>query len=619
MERRKFLQKTAKTGIALATTSLVGYGGSAASNPSRTTKPNILFIIVDELRFPRVFPKGVSDAAGFLKEFMPNTYSLWSGGVKFAGHYTAATACTPARGTLVTGLYAQQSWLLTTILSDPTTKVSQQPVLNRAYPTYGKLLRTLGYQTPYVGKWHLSIVHARGNALDAYGFDGMTFPDPTGVNLQGTVGNPPEYLNDEDIANEAARWLRRRRSSDAPWCLTVGFINPHDKEFFPAGTEFETFNDLFTSTQTNPNGYSQFINYSVSAPNSDPLKEPPSLPYPPTPRNWESADRIMKNKPALQTSARNLQQAIWGGVSDDSKVTGFTIVALPTNPNLPPLSPPDGICQAPFSYWKRSLDSYTQIMKIVDGRIGEVLAALPDEVAENTVIVFTSDHGEYASAHGFVSGKAGSAYDEVFNVPLIVFDPTGRFTGDIGTIRTGLTSSVDILPMLVSLGNGGSNSWMTGDYAQIYGKRHDMLSMLKSGAAPGRQYVVFTYDEVVPDIYNSNNARGHIIGVRSAQNKLGAYSDWIPLTTDIEGLSELEYYDYTKPHGLLELDNDKNNPNAVNLYQTLLADILPNELRAPLPSSLTGPQTVSKSLYVLYVQLINALTSGDLPFRIGDI
>jgi len=56
---------------------------------------------VDELRYWRVFPKGIKNVGEFLREFMPNTYhSLWVPGVKFAGHYTAGTACTPARGTL---------------------------------------------------------------------------------------------------------------------------------------------------------------------------------------------------------------------------------------------------------------------------------------------------------------------------------------------------------------------------------------------------------------------------------------------------------------------------------------------------------------------------------------
>src|SRR5215475_14995866 len=183
--------------------------------------------------------------------------SLWVPGVKFAGHYTAGTACTPARGTLVTGLYTQQSWLLATILDSPTTTVSEQPVLNRAYPTYGKVLQQAGYQTPYIGKWHLSIPHRdpMNEALTAYGFEGMTEPDPVGNNLEGTIGNLAEqagFISDSQIASQAVNWLQERQPGEAPWCLTVGFINPHDKEFFPAGTEFQTFTNLFSSPSYNP-------------------------------------------------------------------------------------------------------------------------------------------------------------------------------------------------------------------------------------------------------------------------------------------------------------------------------------------------------------------------------
>src|SRR3954454_17701195 len=124
MERRDFLRSI---GIA-ATGALAGTGASprpgfaldAAGDPVAGPKPNILFILVDELRFPSVFPAGVNNVGDFLLRFMPNVYSrLWTQGVKFGRHYTAASACTPARGVLITGLYSQQSWLLLTLTNQP--------------------------------------------------------------------------------------------------------------------------------------------------------------------------------------------------------------------------------------------------------------------------------------------------------------------------------------------------------------------------------------------------------------------------------------------------------------------------------------------------------------------
>ena len=421
-------------------------------------------------------------------------------------------------------------------------------------------------------------------------------------------------------------FLKERKPGDGPWCLTVGFVNPHDKEFFPAGTEFLTVSNLFNGHKYNPDGLAQFIDFKAGPPKypwgRNPLKSPPSFGYPTTPPNWESADQIARNKPSTQTFARLFQEAVWGGVSDDSGATDFSIVEYPTNPNFKPFVPPFGVAKAPYSYWQRSLDCYTQIMTILDDNIGSVLDALPRQVADNTVIVFTSDHGEYAGAHGFVSGKAGTCYEEVFNVPLIVFDPTGRFTGDIPTIRTGLSSSVDVLRMLVSLGHNGSQSWLTGDLAAIYGQRLNLLPMLQSAGAPGRPYVVFTTDEPTPTVYNFNNSPGHVIGLRTPDAKLGVYADWVTGTTDIKLDSiQLEYYDYQTSDGRLETDNRKNDPAAFALLNALLTNVLPNELRAPLPSTFIPAQTIAKTRYLTYVGPSTSSMHPICPYRsaISDV
>ena len=100
MDRRSFFKSATATGAALAATGLLSNQSKAQGGPP----PNILFILVDELRYWRVFPGRINTVDEFLREFMHNTYELlWQPGVKFAGHYTAGTACSPARGTLVTG------------------------------------------------------------------------------------------------------------------------------------------------------------------------------------------------------------------------------------------------------------------------------------------------------------------------------------------------------------------------------------------------------------------------------------------------------------------------------------------------------------------------------------
>jgi arylsulfatase A-like enzyme len=615
MDRREFLKTSAAAAAAASTSRLL----HAQDWRVRGPKPNILFILVDQFRFPTVFPKGITRVDEFMATYLPSIDWLWRHGVKFGNHHCAANACTPSRGVMITGLYAQQSWLVQTILSTPTAKHALQPSLKPAYPTYGKLLRAAGYKTPYIGKWHVSIVPNPPN-LENYGFDAMTWPDPTGSNLQGTYGDEKHgFHNDAYSADQAAHWLTTPANIKAsPWCLTVSLINPHDKEFFPAGTEFQLFTDLFEDSSTNPAKLGQFVPYPGNGPQVpyavDKLKSPPSYGYPFVPPNWESrADLIAHDKPSTQILGHDFQQGVWGGVTDDRDRDYFTVDEYPKK------SLKLGIGKAPFRYWQRSLDSYTQIMQAVDKQIGKVLRALwslPDSVRENTVVVFASDHGETASAHGFVSGKLTTCYDEAWHVPLFVVDPSGRFTGDVADVRTRLTSHVDLLRLLVSLGNNGSSEWLnrSPELFKLYGRRHDMIPMLKSDDAPGREYVLYSIDESAPGYYNFNDAPSHIIGMRKEESKLGVYVDWPPLSTRLKPGALLEYYDYTTDDGRLELVNTANGQSKAQAQQAfalLQSDIIPNELRAPLPASLRLPQAVAREEYLLYKEFLDHLPSGS--------
>ena len=658
MDRRDFIKSA---GIA-AGGALAGAGLSSRSSHARAAdavpgpQPNILFVLVDELRFPSVFPSSVTATDPlravdqFLAQYMPNVHALWQSGVKFGSHYTAASACSPARGVLISGLYSQQSWLLQTIKDGlGTSEVSPTPPLNPVFPTYGKLLRAAGYATPYIGKWHASLPKkspppsfedpsSDPELYEDYGFDGRSYPDPDGANLQGTVGDhntyptsgggvDGPYLNDQDIRDQAVQYLGARRSGDRPWCLTVSFINPHDQQFFWAGTEFQNYNNLFAA---NPS-FSPVVPYNVAPPgpvvdpNNNPLQNPPSLGYPTLPPNWESASSIQTSKPSLQSFVRTFSDAVWGGVADDPGQSEFTLQPYP-NPNGVPKLANKSIGYAPYNYWQRCLDSYTNVMGIVDQRIGEVLASLPAEVSQNTIIVFCADHGEYAGAHGFVAGKVGGCYEEPFHIPLIVVDPSGRFTSDIDTVRTGLTSSVDMLAFLVSLGHNGSRTWMTGLLDQIYGQRHDMISMLRSASAPGRPYVLLATDEIVPGYFFYNGPPPlHVAALRTQGAKLGTYSTWNPVTGQIlPGSTQVEFYDYATKEGMLELANTPGDPRAQPLLDLLLNDLIPNELRAPLPGRYGVAQTASKAAYLLFQALLlnlpgtgNTSTEDDLRNLLG--
>jgi arylsulfatase A-like enzyme len=618
MKRRDFIKSTTAVlaGASLSRgfskpAALTAGGGTDVPGP----QPNILFILVDELRYPTVFPGDIKTPGEFLKNFMPNVHSLWTPGVKFDKYYTAGNACTPSRGVLITGLYSQQNWLITTILSTPYPRQPPpvQPVLNPLYPTYGKLLRAAGYRTPYVGKWHVSVPPRGEGALIQYGFDYFkSYYDPTGANLQGTYGDEHRgYHNDHYVVTQAIDWLQTQRPERQPWCLTVSLVNPHDREFFPAGTEFRTYNELFLND--NPNDLKQIAKYPGDGPvvpwHINALKSPRQVGYPAVPPNWEDADSIRKNKPRTQNFFREFQQGVWGGITDDRSQANPVIVPYRTLPDQN-----FGVLKMPYSYWERGLDSYTQIMQIVDGEIGRLLNAVPENVKENTVIVFTSDHGEYSGAHGFVQGKMGTVYEEAWRVPLIVSDPSGRFTGQVHQIRSGFVSSVDLSTLLVSIGNNGSRDWMNNKFlgvplSEIYGNRLDVIPMLQSADAPGRPFVLYATDEIVPNFYNPSRAPTHVLGVRTEDTKLGFYDDWFPGTSKIIPVPDverdLEFYDLSTPEGALEIDNTAaSDPRAKDEYQKLINYIIPNELQEPLPGVLGIAQAASKAGHLAYREII---------------
>jgi len=606
MDRRDFLKKASAGGLGLA----LSKPFAAAAQPRVDPPPNILFIMLDQMRFPSEFPAGVKTAGQFLERFMPNTHRLWRNGVKFAQHFGASSACTPSRGVMVTGLYSQQTWLMQTLTNGPNSKVSIPPILDPAFPTYGKLLRQAGYQTPYIGKWHLSLMQAN-KPLELYGFTGMTKPDPTGANLQGAVGDPDRgLLSDEHIADQAVAWLGARTASEQPWCLTVSFINPHDHEFFWAGSEFQTFNNLFNGqTELRPFSYYSTNNGTdyppVVAWEDNMLKDPPSYGYPAVPSNWESTKQLQTRKPAAHEFVRTFSDFVWGGASEDPNQTAFTIEPYPGMDGY-------GIGMAPYSYWQRNLDSYTQCLEIIDVQIGRVIDALPADVAGNTVIVFTSDHGDYVGAHGLLTNKAATGYDEAFHVPLIVVDKTGRFAGDIGTLRRELTSHVDLLNLLVSLGHNGSQAWLAGRIGQIYGGRHNMMPMLQSAEAPGRPYVVFATDEMVQPAYIYNDAALHIVGMRSSTEKIVTYTKWRSFTAHpLPQSLEVEFYDYATARGRAELENVPDDPRVPALLAHLRNHVIPHELRARLPGPYRFIQDRARQEYLEFAYLIENPPDGS--------
>jgi arylsulfatase A-like enzyme len=240
------------------------------------------------------------------------------------------------------------------------------------------------------------------------------------------------------------------------------------------------------------------------------------------------------------------------------------------------------------------LDLYVKLQLAVDRQIGIVLDALASQpkVADNTVVLFTSDHGEYGGSHG-LRGKGAGLYEEGINVPLIVSDLRHEATAATEVTRTQLSSSVDVLPLLLTLARG-SNDWRTEPRYAHLAKRLDLAAILADPTAPGREYALHATDEILTEFAvepYSAVAPIHVVGLITKNAKYGVYSHWRGDTTDpLSAGQDFELYDYTTRAGRLELDNRAGRSPLEDGLQATLASAMVDELGAPLQPSLHRAQ-----------------------------
>jgi arylsulfatase A-like enzyme len=240
--------------------------------------------------------------------------------------------------------------------------------------------------------------------------------------------------------------------------------------------------------------------------------------------------------------------------------------------------------------WLPFMNLYLELLGAVDVQIGAVMASLASRpaLASNTVVILTSDHGEYGSSHG-LRGKGAGVYEECIRVPLIVKDLRGRLAAAPGTTRTGLTSSVDVAPLLLTIATG-SNSWRKDShYAHLAG-RHDVAKMLTNPRAPGRAMVLHATDEILSEFAiepYAVNAPLHVVAIRTPSAKYAVYSDWKPKTNIVtRSGQEHELYDYSTRDGTLELDNRAGRSSLEHGLDARLASAIRSELREPVPTRL---------------------------------
>jgi len=370
-------------------------------------RPNVLVIMTDEERYPP--PYESESVARFRRKQLPARESLRSSGLEFHRHYAGSTACLPSRATLFTGQYPS---LHGSSQTDGLAKKATDPGMHwldpDSVPTLGDWFRAGGYQTHYRGKWHIShadlLVPGSHDSLMASDADGKPIAsnteayrradrlDPYG--FSGWIGREPHGADRADcgavrdgvFATQVVELFDELAAArrDGPWLAVASFVNPHDIAF--AGFGWEQLLQMPPPDDTVPD-----------------IEEAPS-----------QGDSFAGRPPCQENWLR-----LW----------------------------PQIIYEQPADLAYRRL--YYYLHKLADRAIGRVLEALESTgMADETIVVFTSDHGDLGGAHGGLVQKWYNAYDEALRVPFIVRGPGVASADDGVTIPT---SHVDLVPTLLGL------------------------------------------------------------------------------------------------------------------------------------------------------------------------
>ena len=423
--------------------------------PGMAAAPNILLVVSDQERERSWLPPDLR---------LPWRERLLAEGLELANFWTHSSPCSPSRATLMTGRYVPQHGVVDNVILPHHTP------LDPALPTVGRLLGEHGYRSSYIGKWHLS--YGPSPDMASYGYADWEGNDQ---HFMGWAGTGAHF--DPLIADNAAHWLRRNADATEPWFLTVALVNPHDVMWYPIDQV-----DYQQSHADEVGFVKQFLD-AAKWRGDDPLPTYPDA-YPELvselPANFD--DDLHLKPDAHRAWRRDQQHGIWGYI-DPSDTRA----------------------------WLRQLDYYADLHRRADESLGTVLSALIDcGHWDDTVVLFTSDHGDMCGSHGLRS-KGPFVYNEIMRVPCYVRVPGVTMAG---ARSTSLASSVDIAPTIGALAGLPAAS-----IEQLAGV--DLSPVLRDPTAFARDHVLFAMDSAHTS--RINQTRYALRGVFDGRYKYARY------------------------------------------------------------------------------------------------
>lgn len=383
-------------------------------------RPNILFIMSDD------HAANAISAYGSRVNQTPNLDRIANQGVRCDHCYVTNSICTPSRATILTGLHNHVNRVTTL-----------DTHFDNRMPHVAKFLQSGGYQTAMVGKWHLG----EGPEHQPTGFDSWSvvpgqgrYHDPIFIGPEGremVEGYVTDITTDKCID-----WLEAR-DSDKPFFLMCHHKAPH-RPWDPKPEH----RSLYT----------------------DPIPAPPTF----------DDDYANRSVAAAEAKMR---------ISDDMTYGDLDLIELPESPGVhlwherrkvPTPENLDGfylrcaVTGEKFTFtshaelkrfkYQRYLQKYLQCVHSIDENVGRLLDWLDEAgLAENTLVIYTSDQGFYIGEHGWYDKRF--IYEESFQMPFMARFPKGI---PAGTVNRDMLSNVDFAQTFLDYAGLNQPNFMQG-------------------------------------------------------------------------------------------------------------------------------------------------------------
>jgi len=376
-----------------------------SSDLTSSSRPNIVFIMSDDHAV-----SAISAYKDWLSELAPtpNIDRIAENGMLMTRTFNTNSICGPSRASILTGKYSHVNGFF---------KNEKGGDFDGSQMTFPKLFQQAGYETAVIGKWHLG--------TNPTGFDYSKVMINWGG--QGTYFNPVFLENGRDtiverkrhstvqVAHDALKWLDKERDKEKPFMLMYQFKAPH-RPWEPA----EEFQTLFTDEDfPHPSNFNDDYQGRIAAQ-----------------QQWMEIENHMNRRDLKIPPPAGLNKRELNDYYSYGNQGQFW-------------TPSDTLQGAALKNWKYQtyIKDYLRCVAGVDKAVGQMLDYLKDSgLAENTIVIYTSDQGFYLGEHGWFDKRW--MYEESFRMPFLISYPKRI---EPGTVNSNLLLNIDFAPTMLEL------------------------------------------------------------------------------------------------------------------------------------------------------------------------